>query len=140
MHEVKATVLSDAPIFPTWAHPAVYYSGSDLYMCFEAHEDDVFSAVFFGGLIEYRVQPLTDESIWKHQYFSAGLKSYEFHLLENSPLAKPWSNSEHWAITFKDEIHDVVAKSFTVISKELRSSSTKEAILMSISSESASDT
>jgi len=140
MHEVKATVLFDAPTFPTWAHPATHYSGSDLYMCFETHEDNVYSIVLFGGVIEYRIQPLTDESIWKHQYFAAGLKSFEFHLLTNSPLAQPWPGSEHWVITFKDETHDVVAKSYAVISKGVHSSSTKEAIQMSISTEPASDT
>ncbi|WLG46962.1 hypothetical protein [Pseudomonas sp. FP1740] len=138
MYEVKALVLSDVPVFPTWAHPAVYYSGSDLYICFEAHEDDVFSVICLTGLIEYRVQPLTDESIWKHQYFSAGLESYKFHLMENSPLTKPWPNSQHWAITFKDEIHDVVASSLTVISRELRAPSKEKALLTSMKPEAAS--
>lgn len=122
---------SDAPHFPTWAHPSAYYNGSDLLLCFEAAEENSYSVVVFSGVIEYIVQPFTDETLGYHPFYKYGLKQYEFNVINFSPKTEKWASLKaiHYVITFKDETHDLIARGCEVILQTVSAKTKHEAIL-----------
>lgn len=129
--KISITKWNEAPHFPTWAHPSAYYNGSDLLLCFEAAEEDSYTVVMFSGVIEFIVQPFTDESLGHHPLYKYGLKKYEFNIINFSPKTEKWTSLKamHYVITFKDETHDLVARDCKVILESVLAKSKYEAIL-----------
>jgi hypothetical protein len=129
MADEIVSIIEDMPRFPTHAHPSIAYNGSDAWIAFEAQKQGTFSVVVAENVFEYHIQPINDEGLNKHPLCSAGLRAWEFHLIENSLKTKEWKvlNQKHWIITFKDETHDIVAKELKIIEHSISAKSSLEA-------------
>ena len=93
-------------------------------------EEGVYAVVHFGGLIDIHLSPINDEGIGSHPYAALLIRCYEFNELFGTAETKRWESLaiRHFAITFKDVTIDVLARTASVIARELRSDSTSAAL------------
>jgi hypothetical protein len=81
----------------------------------------VYCAVLeFSGVKSFKLGPPSDERLWEHPLYRAGLKSYEFHEIQNESS----QHSKHWIVTFHDETLDVIAEHAKILETRIEGEDT----------------
>jgi hypothetical protein len=103
------------------------------YIIGATHAESGSTAVLhFEGVLYYAMGYPNDEALAGHPLYNNGLESYEFQLVENSPLIADLDRRNqvherhvagsylkrfrHWVITFHDETLEVVARNARLVS------------------------
>lgn len=128
----QTKIWSDAPKLAMPNDPALVSDCSNAWISYETASDEegIYAVVHFGGLIDIHLSPINDEGLASHPYAALGIRCYEFNELFGTSETKRWESLaiRHFAITFKEVTSDVLARTASVIAKELRSRSAGAAL------------
>ena len=129
MPSPQSSVWKDAPELAIPDLPALLCNSCDLWLAYRSHRG--YAIVQFVEVIDHRLSPINDEGIGKHPYASAGLQFYAFNEITGSAECVQWSvlRARHWAVTFKDNTLDVVARDAKVVARDLQASNPTAALL-----------
>jgi hypothetical protein len=133
MTSPQSSIWRDAPKLAIPDFPALLCDSKDLWLCYAVapSESKRYAVVRFIDVIDHRLSPINDEELGHHPYSKAGLKFYEFNEITGSAETIKWAvlKARHWAVTFKDNTLDVIAKNAEVVATDLQASSETEALL-----------
>jgi hypothetical protein len=133
MSRPQSFVWKDAPKFPVPETKVLYWESDTLWLCYGmAHTSpQCYAIIQFADVIDHHLSPINDEGLGKHPYAKAGLKFYAFNEIIDSLETIKWSilGARHWAVTFKDDTLDVVARTAKVVASDLPAQSPSEALV-----------
>ena len=127
-------IWSDPPKLAIPNNPAFASDCDNAWVAYEIVNDSagVYAVVHFGGLVDFHLLPINDEGLGSHPYASLGLCFYEFNELFGTAETKGWESLavRQFVITFKDVTIEVLARSATVVARELHAGSAGAALAM----------
>ena len=129
-----ARTWAEAPELAIPESPALAAVGGDVWLAYETTAEprgQRYGVVRFVDAIDHRLWPINDEGLAQHPYWLAGLRFYAFNEIVHSPEALSWAALEarHWAVTFKDETLDVIARGAEVVVADVEAQSPLAALL-----------
>lgn len=134
MSSPQSSIWRDAPKFTVPDLKALFWDSGDLLLCYAlSHTSPLrYAIVRFNGVIDHRLSPINDQGIGKHPYAKAALQFYAFNEITGSRETIEWSvlGARHWAVTFKDDTLDVVARDAEVVATGLQARSPVEALVL----------
>jgi len=123
----------DAPELAIPDLPALFCDSTDLWLCYAMAEpaEERYAIVQFTGVIDHRFSPINDQGLGKHPYARAGLQVYAFNEITDSAETIEWSvlRARHWAVTFKDNTLDVIARGAKVVERDVEAGSPTSALI-----------
>jgi hypothetical protein len=131
----QSFIWKDAPQLSIPDLPAIFCDWRGLWLCYATalspSDSARYAIIQFIDVIDHRLSPINDEGIGQHPYFNAGLQCYAFNEITGSVETLKWAvlKARHWAVTFKDNTLDVVARDAKVVAIDLQASSETTALL-----------
>ena len=132
-HDYDVTEWTGAPRMDTGAPmPGIALKGDRLFVAYIVARDEntadagEFAVVRFDGVLQHTFGYPNDEALGGHPLHPAGLQSYAFNEIADSPYLRElgarntrafiggetlFSSLEHWIVTFHDETLEVVGNS-----------------------------